>query len=307
MHRTATLRRIAEHRQLYVFLLLPIAYILIFHYAPMYGAQIAFRKYRALDGITGSEWVGLANFIKFFKNYQFKRVLINTLTISCYGLIANLPVTLVFALLLNAMRVKRLKKCIQTITYIPHFISTVVLVGIIMRVVNPQTGLYGAVSMAVMGRAGTFDVMGSASAFPHLFVWTAVWQKFGWNSIIYIAALTSVSPEIHEAAQIDGATRFQRLLHVDLPEILPTAVIMLILSAGQIMNLDFEKTYLMQNSLNISASETINTYVYKIAFKSQFTDFSYSTAIGLFNSVVNMLLLFGVNAVSGRISNTSIW
>lgn len=296
-----------QHWQLYVFLLLPIAYIIIFHYIPLIDVQIAFRKYTPNGGIWGSAWVGFANFEKFFKSYMFERILKNTLTISLYGLIANMPVAIIFALLVNTMRNQRLKKAVQTIAYIPYFISIVVLVSIVQQVFNPMTGLYGTLSTILFGKAGSVDLMASAKAYPHVYVWSAVWQKFGWNSVIYIAALTSVSPEIHEAAEIDGASRFKRLIHIDFPEIIPTATIMLILGAGQIMSLDFEKAFLMQNNLNKSASEIISTYVYNTAFKSQYTDFSYSTAIGLFNSVVNLVLLSGVNAIAKRTSNTSLW
>lgn len=296
-----------QHWQLYVFLLLPIAYIIIFHYIPLIDVQIAFRKYTPKGGVWGSTWVGFANFEKFFSSYMFGRVLKNTLTISLYGLLANMPVAIIFALLINTMRNQRIKKAVQTITYIPYFISTVVLVSIIQQIANPQTGLYGTLSTMLLGRTGSVDLMASGKAYPHVFVWSAVWQKFGWNSVVYIAALTSVSPEIHEAAEIDGASRFKRLIYIDFPEILPTATIMLILGAGQIMSLGFEKAYLMQNNLNKSASEIISTYVYTTAFKSTYTDFSYSTAIGLFNSVINLVLLSGVNAVAKRMGSTSLW
>lgn len=291
--------------RLYVFLLIPVAYILIFAYYPMLGIQIAFKKYSAVGGIWGSKWVGLANFQKFFKSYQFQRVLANTLRLSLYSLVFGFPVPILFALLANTVNSARYKKITQTIVNLPHFISVVVLVSMVNQVFGSRTGLYGLIGQALTGSYPP-DLFADASSFQHLYIWSGVWQNFGWNAIIYIAALTSVSPDLHEAAQIDGASRLQRVIHIDFPSILPTIVIMLILRVGQIMNIGFEKTFLMQNSLNLARSEVISTYVYKQGLTGK-TDFSYSTAINLFNSVINMILITSVNWISRKVGETSLW
>lgn len=291
--------------RLYVFLLIPVAYILIFAYYPMLGIQIAFKKYSAVGGIWGSKWVGLANFQKFFKSYQFQRVLANTLRLSLYSLVFGFPVPILFALLANTVNSARYKKITQTIVNLPHFISVVVLVSMVNQVFGSRTGLYGLIGQALTGSYPP-DLFADANSFQHLYIWSGVWQNFGWNAIIYIAALTSVSPDLHEAAQIDGASRLQRVIHIDFPSILPTIVIMLILRVGQIMNIGFEKTFLMQNSLNLARSEVISTYVYKQGLTGK-TDFSYSTAINLFNSVINMILITSVNWISRKVGETSLW
>jgi putative aldouronate transport system permease protein len=301
-----TIKLVKRHWQMYLLLLLPLAYLLIFRYYPMIGAQIAFRKFRASQGIWGSQWVGFANFIKFFRSYQFNRVLSNTLLLSMYQLIAGFPFPILFALLLNTVTVKSYKKVVQTITYLPYFISVVVLVGIMMQVFNPIVGFYGKMSLNLFGVYGK-DLFGDAKYFPHLYVWSGVWQNMGWNSIIYLAALSTVSPELHEAGKIDGMNRFMRILYIDLPAILPTITVLLILNAGRIMSLGFEKVYLMQNSLNISRSEVISTYVYKVGLASGGGDFSYATAIGLFNSVVNLILIVAVNKVCRKTGGESLW
>lgn len=300
-------RRIYRHWQLYLFLLLPVAYLLIFHYYPMLGVQIAFKKYSAKLGIWGSSWVGFKNFVKFFNSTQFNRVVGNTIKISLYSLIAGFPLPIIFALMMNVMRNQRYKKVVQTITYMPHFISTVVLVGMLMQIFNPVTGLYGKAYSALNEGQMAADLFGQSAVFPNMYVWSGIWQHFGWDSIIYVAALAAVSPELHEAAQIDGASRFQRVLHVDFPALLPTATIMLILRTGSIMSIGFEKIFLMQNDLNLKTSEVISTYVYKVSLKASIPDFSYSTAIGLFNSIVNLLMISLVNMLSRKVSDTSLW
>ena len=298
--------RIKKNWRLYLFLLVPVAYILIFAYVPMAGLQLAFKRFNAADGIWGSPWVGMEQFQKFFSSYQFERVLKNTLTLSLYGLLAGFPFPILLALILNSLRSGRYRKTAQTITYLPYFISTVVLVGILAQVLNPRVGLVANITLAFSGGEPA-DLMASPDAFPHLYVWSGVWQAMGYNSIIYIAALSGVDPNLHEAAQIDGANRFQRVLHIDFPAILPTATILLILNAGQLMNVGFEKAYLMQNSMNQSASEVISTYVYKVGLAASVTDFSYATAIGLFNSVVNMVLIVLVNFASKRLNGNSLF
>ena len=252
----------APYWQLYVLLLLPVAYILIFAYWPMFGLQIAFKKFSIVTGVWDSPWVGLKNFTKFFNAYQFTNIMYNTLSLSIYAILAAFPFPILFALMLNTIEHEKLKKTVQTITYMPHFISTVVIVAMLMQLFHPMNGLYGKLMQALTGQMPA-DLFAQPSAFPHLYVWSGVWQGFGYNSIIYLAALTNVSPDLHEAAEVDGASRLQRLIHVDFPALLPTITIMLILRMGAIMSIGFEKTYLMQNSLNLSRSETISTFVYK--------------------------------------------
>ena len=292
--------------QLYVFLILPLAYIIIFKYIPMYGIQIAFRDYTHRGGISGSEWVGLEQFVKFFNSAKAQVIITNTLRLSVYSIIVEFPFPILFALLLNTIEKTGYKKTVQTITYMPHFISTVVLVGMIMQLFNGTLGIFTKFLKFLTG--SKIDVLASGSGFVHLYTWSGVWQGFGWGSIMYLAALTSTSVDQHEAAQIDGATRWQRVLHVDLPAIIPTITIMLILRMGSVMSIGFEKSYLMQNDLNIAASEVISTYEYKIGLANAgSTDYSRSAAIGLFNSVINMALLFVVNRISDKVSQTSLW
>lgn len=307
MKRHALGKRVMQHWQLYVFLILPVCYVLVFKYYPMLGAQIAFKEFNIAKGIWGSEWIGFDHFERFIKGYQFKRVIKNTIVLSLYSILATFPFPIIFALGVNVMRKPRIKKFVQTLTYMPHFISTVVLVGMMMQMFHPTVGVYGTISRALTG-ATPKDLFSNVNAFPHLYVWSAVWQGFGYNSIIYLAALTSVSEETHEAAQIDGASRFQRVIHVDIPAILPTIIIMLILRMGHVMNLGFEKVYLMQNTLNLRVSEVISTFVYKQGLAAgASSDYSYATAIDLFNAVINLVLIVSVNAVSRRVSDTSLW
>ena len=300
-------KKYGRYWQLYLFLLIPVLYIVIFSYIPMIGAQIAFRKFNFLGGIWYSPWAGFDNFIRFFNSYMFKRVIGNTLRISFYEIIAGFPIPIIFALCLNTIERLRFKKFVQTVTYMPHFISVVVIVGMLMQVFHPLNGIYGIIIKAFSGNQAA-DLFGSPDAFPHLYVWSGIWQSFGWSSIIYMAALTSVPEELYEAARIDGASRFKMVLHVDLPALAPTIVILLILRVGSIMSLGFEKAWLMQNNLNLRTSELISTFVYKQGLAAGGpTDFSYAAAIGIFNSVVNLALLIMVNRIARKLSDTSLW
>lgn len=293
--------------QLYICLLLPVLYVIIFKYVPLSGLAIAFEDYKMRLGIFKSDWVGLKHFIRFFSSYQSKRVITNTLILSFYNIVAGFPIPIIFALMLNCIRNERFKKVTQSIVCLPHFISTVVMVGILFQVFNNRTGLYGIIG-ELINNVYPSDILGSPSAFRHLYVWSGVWKGFGWGSIIYTAALAGVDPAYHEAAQIDGATRFQRILHIDLPSIMPTIVIMLILRMGDVMSIGFEKVYLMQNVLNLSTSEVISTYEYSIGLSGgNATDFSYATAIGLFNSVVNLIMVVAANKIARKVSDTSLW
>ena len=300
-------RDIRRDWQLYLFLALPVAYIILFAYVPMGGLVMAFQNFSIRKGIFGSDWVGFDNFIKFFNSYQCWRVIRNTLVLSLYTILAGFPIPVCFALMINSLRGERFKKFSQTIVNLPHFISVTVMVGILFQLFNSRTGLYGVIGEAVTG-AYPPDLFASASNFRHFYVWSGIWQEFGWGSIIYVAALSSVDPSYHEAAEIDGATRFQRVLHIDFPSICPTIIIMLILRMGSVMSIGFEKVYLMQNSLNLQTSNIISTYVYQVGLAaSGNSDFSYATAIGFFNSLVNMVLIASVNAISRRFSDTSLW
>lgn len=270
--------------QLYAFLLVPVLYIVIFAYVPMAGLTIAFRSYSARLGIWGSKWVGLENIIKFFTSQYFGRTVANTILLSAYSLVCSFPIPVIFALMINCLRSQRMKNVCQTIVMMPHFISIVVLVGMLFQFFNARTGLYGNIFYCCCLEAIHRILLEMRKISRHFYIWSGVWQGFGWGSIIYVAALSAVDPNLHEAATIDGASRFQRVLHIDFPTILPTIVIMLILNTGSIMSIGFEKVYLMQNPLNLSTSEVISTYVYKVGLSSEGSvDFSYSTAIGLFN------------------------
>ncbi|MDY3285460.1 MAG: ABC transporter permease subunit [Eubacteriales bacterium] len=299
-------RRIQRNWQAYVLLAIPLIYLLVFKYYPMFGVQIAFKNFQAAKGIWGSPWVGFAQFEKFFTSSQFKRILPNTVILSLYALAAGFPIPILLALSLNTLRSNRFKKIVQTITYIPHFISVVVIVGMMMAIFSPRTGLVGTVYHMITGRVMA-DLFGKPAAFRHLYVWSGVWQSMGWSSIIYMAALSGVDQQLHEAAQIDGASRLQRVFHIDVPSILPTAVILLILNSGNIMSIGFEKIYIMQNTMNLRASEVISTYVYKVSMAAGGGDFSYGTAIGLFNSVINLAMLCLVNFISKKVTSSSLW
>lgn len=291
--------------RLYLFLVIPVIYIVIFAYIPMVGAQIAFRDYDFRYGIWGSKWVGLDNFQKFFKYHDFKRILLNTLSVSLYSLLASFPLPIILALLLHSFPGKRFTKTVQTVLYMPHFISVVVMIGMVMQIFNPLSGVFGLAYRVFTGEIMP-DIFGNPNAFRHIYVWTGIWQGLGWGSIIYTAALSGVDMELHESAQIDGASRFQRVRYIDLPAILPTVSIMLIMNAGNIMNIGFEKVLLLQNDLNRSSSEVISTYVYKVGLMSG-GDFSYATAVGLFNSLINFTLLVIVNYTAKKLGETSLW
>lgn len=293
--------------ELYLFILIPFAFIFVFNYLPMYGAQVAFKRFIASRGILGSPWVGLDNFKKFFSFYRSLDIIRNTLSINIYGLLAGFPIPIIFAIMLNYCYSKPYKKLTQMVTYAPHFISVVVMCGMILRFLAPRAGLFNMIR-GLLG-AGTVNFMGYPEYFSSIYVWSGIWQGFGWGSIIYIAALSGVNPEMHESATIDGANILQRIRHIDIPTILPVISIQLILSAGNLLNIGYEKVLLLQNSLNITRSEVIQTFVYKtgIAPTSGVADVSYSSAIGLLLSVVNFIILLIVNYVAGKTSKTSLF
>lgn len=301
-----TLQSIRRNWRLCTFMILPVAYILIFAYYPMFGLQIAFKDFQFDLGIWGSPWTGFDHFRRFFNSYQFERVISNTIILSAYSLVAGFPIPIIFALILNTMRSKRFKTLSENIAYVPHFISMVVLVGMIISLMNPRTGLIGNLYYWATGDRMR-DHLATAAGFRNLYVWSGIWQNMGWNSIIYMAALAGVNTELYEAAGMDGATRFQMIRHIDIPSILPTMVILLILNSGSIMSIGFEKVFLMQNNLNLQASEVISTYVYKVSLAMGTGDFAYGTAIGLFNSLINFVILITVNQASKRWGETSLF
>ncbi|MBQ9393376.1 MAG: sugar ABC transporter permease [Oscillospiraceae bacterium] len=291
-------------RQLYLLIIIGIAPFLLFHYGPMYGVQIAFRDYRIADGITGSQWVGWKWFNEFLTDPNFKRIFLNTLIISLYSLV-SFPLPIIMALLFNAMRRERYKSVAQTISYMPHFISMTVFVGIMNLILSPTSGIYGNIFRLLGGNGYPADFRTLAGSFRHLYVWSGVWQGMGWQTILYTLALSSVSAELHEAACLDGASRFKRILHVDLPAIMPTIAIMLILRMGGLISVGFEKAYLMQSPLNLSTSELISTYVYKRGL-SDFRRFSYGTAVSLFNTAINVTLMLITNYISKKVTEDEI-
>lgn len=302
-NRRTVLNKMYHSRQLYIMLLPTIAFFLLFRYLPMVGVQIAFRDYRAIDGIWGSEWVGLKHFKRFIESVQFGTLIKNTLRISITNLIVGFPLPIILAILLNEVQSPRLKKVVQNITYAPHFISTVVLVGMVNMFLSPSTGLVNFIIEKLGGEATNF--LAKAEAFLPTYIISGQWQNMGWNAIIYVAALANVDTQLYDAAKMDGANRFHKIWHVDIPAILPTAVTLLILNSGNLLNVGYEKTYLMQNSLNTSVSEIISTYVYKVGLIN--AKYSYTAAIGLFNSVINVTVLVIVNKIAKKLSDTSLF
>ena len=302
--RAGLFKRVWKNRMLYLMLLIPLVILILFRYVPMYGVQIAFRNYQPSRSIWESEWVGLKYVFNFFHSYNFWNIITNTLVLGLYG-IATFPCALILAICVNYLRNKKFQKFVQTVSYLPHFITMVVMCSIILQLFDAKTGLFNAL-MGLFGVPAR-NYMGIPSAFKHIYIWTSVWQDIGYASIIYIAALANTDPELHEAAEVDGASRFQRVIHIDLPTILPTASILLIMNCGNIMNVGFEKAFLMQNNVNMETSEVISTYVYKVGLGNTVTDFSYATAIGLFNSIINLIMIIVVNTITKRLNGNSLF
>lgn len=289
---------------LYLLVSIPVAYLIIFKYIPMYGVQIAFRDYSPVRTFSGSPWVGLKHFMRFFNAPRSWSIIKNTLSISLYSL-ATFPLPILLAMMLNYMPAQRFKKTVQLISYAPHFISTVVMVGIIMQFLDTRSGLLNMINILFGNDVVNF--MSKPEYFYHIYIWTGVWQGIGYSSIIYIAALAGVSPELHEAAIVDGASIMKRIWHIDLPCLMPTISILLIMSCGGVLSVGYEKIFLMQNNLNSIVSEVISTYVYKQGLASAVPQYSYATAIGLFISMINVVLLVIVNKVSNKLSGSSLW
>lgn len=298
-----SIKIIKRNWDLYLLILPVVIYYAVFEYLPMYGVQIAFKDFIAVNGIWGSPWVGLKHFERFFQGYYFERLLLNTLLLSVYYLLISFPLSVLLALLMNELRLAAFKKTVQLVTYAPHFISTVVLVGMLSIFLAPKSGL---VNQVIAWSGGTpIDFLAEAGWFKSLYVFSGVWQNTGWNSIIFIAALAGIDPQQHESAMLDGASKLQRIWHINIPALLPTMAILFILQCGQIMAVGFEKVFLMQNNANISASDVISTYVYRSGVLG--AQYSFSAAVGLFNSIINLILLFGVNRISKKLTQTSLW
>ncbi|WP_040952022.1 ABC transporter permease [Gorillibacterium massiliense] len=289
--------------QLWLMIIPAIAVILIFNYIPMYGIQLAFRDYDFSKGLTGGQWRGLFYFKQFFDSYLFWDLMRNTVTISLATILLGFPAPIILALLINQLAGKRIKKILQTTVYMPHFISVVVMVGMLVVLLSPNTGVIGRLITA--SGLQNVNLLGSTKFFVPTYVLSDIWQHVGWNSIIYLAALSTVDPQLYDSAKIDGANRWQTIRNVDIPAIIPTIIILFVLSMGSVLSTGFEKVFLMQNSLNLPVSEVIATYVYKIGIKSN--QFSYSAAIGLFNTLINFIFLYAMNAISRRSTNNSLW
>ena len=281
--------------ELYLLFLMPaLAITFIFNYVPIWGVQIAFRDYLPIRGMLGSEWVGFRHFHRFFSSFQFWRLMKNTLGISIYHLLAGFPLPILLALALFQVKNGLFRRFTQTVTYAPHFISVVVLVGLLHVFLNPRNGLFNVLLM-LMGKDPVYFI-GMEKLFWHLYVISGIWQSTGWGAILYLAALSGIDPELYEAAKIDGTSRLQRIMYIDIPGILPTIVILFILNTGRLMNVGYEKIFLMQNPLNLGASEVISTYVYKIGLMQ--SQFGFASAVGLFNGVVNLVLLVIVDRIA---------
>ena len=291
------------HYDLYLLLLPAILYTAVFLYIPMYGVLMAFQDYSPVKGIIGSNFVGLKHFKKFFSTYKAKQIISNTVILSGYSLLASFPFPVILALMLNYCVNRRFGKIVQTVTYMPYFISVMVLVGMMNIFFSTNYGVVNTVLQAL--GIEPFSFMSSEKSFRHMYVWSGIWQGMGYSSVIYFAALSGIDPTLYEAAELDGASKLQRIRYIDLPSIMPTVIIMLIMSAGNLMSIGFEKAYLMQNDRNSGVSEIIATYVYKVGLID--ARYSFSAAINLFNSAINFVILIVINKISRKLSDTSLW
>ena len=296
-------RRLANDWQIYIFLLPAMVFFYVFNYLPLYGIQIAFRNFKAVRGITGSDWVGLKNFRDFFNAYYFGRLFSNTFLLNLFGLFWGFPIPIFMAIMLNQLDMRRLKKFTQTAIYVPHFISTVVMAGMLYLFFSPTNGIVNHIITRMGGKSIYFMV--EPSWFRRLFIGSDIWQHAGWNTILYIATLASINPEIYEAATIDGATKWQKILYVDLPHLIPIATMMLILNCGSLLGSNTDKALLMSTSGNVSVSDIIGVYVYRMGLEK--AQFSYTAAIGLSVNVINFVMILTVNAVSRKLSDTSLF
>ncbi|MCL1986669.1 MAG: ABC transporter permease subunit [Firmicutes bacterium] len=295
--------KVLPNWELYLFCLAGIVITIIFHYVPLYGIQIAFRDFVPRLGITGSQWIGMAHFERFFNSPLAMRTIENTLILSFYQLIAGFPIPILLALMLNSFRHERYRKVIQTVTYAPHFISVVVMTGMILLFLSPSAGIVNTILQALGMQPVNF--MADASIWRHIFVWSGVWQGMGFSSVLYFATLSGISPEYYEAAKVDGATKLQMMRHIEIPMLVPMMTMMLILAFGSLMSVSFERVLALQNDLNMSVSEVIGTYTYRVGLLQN--DMGFSAAIGLFNSAVNAVLLIVVNFITGKFFGRSLF
>ncbi|MCD5155642.1 sugar ABC transporter permease [Enterococcus gallinarum] len=292
-----------KHKWLYVMLIIPVIFVVIWNYWPMYGVIIAFKDYSPAFGILGSPWVGLKHFERFFASYFFLEIIVNTLRLSLYSLLVSVPLPIILALLFNELNRKWFKSTAQTISYIPNFISVVVVIGMVQFFFSSQDGMINML-LNTFGFP-SIDFLRSPKWFPHIYVWSGVWQGVGWGTLIYTAAMSGISPDQYEAAYLDGASRLQCIRHITIPSIMPTIVISTILATGSILSVGFEKTFLLQNAANLASSEVLSTYTYKMGIING--EYSFSAAVGLFNNVINFIVLFIVNKLAQKTNESSLW
>lgn len=297
-------RYMVHNWQIWLMLLPAMLYIFIFCYVPMYGIQLAFRDYDFTKGLTGGNWAGLKYFRQYFESPMFFTTLRNTFVLAFTSIVVGFPAPIILAMIINQIRNKTWKRVVQTTVYIPYFISVVVLVSMINIMFMNNSGVLGNLLKDLHLVSQNTNIVGDAKTFVPLYVFTGVWQSMGWNSIIFLAALSSVDTQLYDACRIDGANRWQTMIHIDFPAILPTIMIILIMNMGNVLNVAFDKVYLMQNSLNLGVSQVISTYVYSVGIKS--SQFSFGTAVGLFNTVINFVFLLVTNFISKRTTGTGL-
>jgi ABC-type polysaccharide transport system, permease component len=296
------LKKMKKHWQLYLVVFLPVLYVIVFQYIPMVGVQIAFKNYNLSKGIFGSPWIGFKHFKTFLTSYQFGRLMLNTLGLSIYQIVAGFFPPIILALALNYSLSRKFGKTVQMVTYMPHFISTVLIVAIVTQVLS----INGVVNTAIKNLGvEPIQFLGEPSWFKSVYVWSGIWQGTGYNAILYLAAIAGINPELYEAATVDGASIWKRIWHIDIPGIMPTAIILLILSTGKILNIGYEKVLLLQNQLNMQSSDIISTYVYRMGLVSM--QYSYSSAINLMQSFISLILIVTVNGISRKVSENSLW
>ncbi|MFC7678795.1 ABC transporter permease [Paenibacillus sp. GCM10028914] len=294
---------IRKNKWLYIMMLLPLASLIIWNYIPMYGIIISFKDYSPALGMMDSPWVGFDHFKRFFNAFYFWDVIINTLRISIYSLVVGVPLPIILALMFNELRNKKYKSLAQTISYIPNFISIVIIVGMLMFFTSPVDGVINSIIQYFGGEP--IDFIGDPDLFPHVFVWSGIWQSVGWSTLIYTAAMSGIPQDQYEAAYLEGASRLQCIRHITIPAIMPTIVILTILATGSVMSVGFEKVLLMQNDANLATSEVLSTYTYKAGILN--AEYSFSAAVGFFNNIINFIVLYVVNKFSQKFSETSLW
>lgn len=298
-------QEIKTNWQLHLMMAIPFLYIVVFKYFPMVGAQIAFRDYLPVSGIWSSKWVGMEHFVRFFNNPQWLNIIKNTLAISLYTLILTIPFPIILAISFDYTRSQIYRKVVQMVTFLPHFLSTVIVVSLINLIFDNRVGIVTHILESIFGR--DVNILGEAENFRSLYVWSGIWQNVGWNSILYISALSGVDTQIHEAAIIDGANKLRRIWHIDLTSIRPTIAVMTIMNMGSVLSVGFDKTYMMQNPINLRYSEVLSTYEYKMGTGGIIPNYSYGAAIGLMVAIVNFVLIVLSNKISNKLSGSGLW